>query len=370
MLSCVHLVLKFSTTMSEIFVYDNNPSKLTDSEITKLIKSIAPKSPYNFVNTGKGIIFKFYKDIDANFIFTPHATRCFEKKNLNVSLSLHAQRERNIYISDPPEQLIKYTEREFISDIWARYNESISSFKTFKSAKTSRNYFIITPCSNLHTKNILEAGKIILFNLELPVQAMRGSTHSSSTNQRTPLQSLPHDHNRVYNSSQGSALPVHSRWGRQELTQAPAQLGQAQGPPATHNGVTQHLTTSRSNALYTDQPPSSIPKCDPSAQHPHSNQNIAAASSTYSTHTGAASPPVTQHGTGPIQGHQLPSSTHNPYQSDKSTKLHSFNLINLTERLSQGIDDNPEDFVILYNQILQDNGMATIIITPHVIAYS
>ena len=66
--------------MSEIFVYDNNPSKLPDSEITKIIKSIAPKPPYNIVNTGKGIIFKFYKDVDANFIFTPYATSCFEKK--------------------------------------------------------------------------------------------------------------------------------------------------------------------------------------------------------------------------------------------------------------------------------------------------
>ena len=143
--------------------------------------------PYNFVNTGKGIIYKFHKDEDVNFIFTPHAISCFEKKRLNVSLRLYSQRERNIYISDPPEHLTKYSERQFISDIWVRYNENISSFKTFKSAKTSRHYFIITPSSSLLTKNILKSGKIIIFNVECPVQAKRGSTYSNSTKQPTPL---------------------------------------------------------------------------------------------------------------------------------------------------------------------------------------
>ena len=256
--------------MSGIFVYDNNTINLPEADITNFIKLLAPKPPYNFVNTGKGIIYKFLKDEDVNFIFTPHVISCFEKKGLNVSLSLYSQRERNIYISDPSEHLTKYSEREFISDIWVRYNINISSFKTFKSAKTSRHYFIITPSSSLLTKNILKGGKITIFNVEFPVQAKRGSTYSNSAKQPTPLQSLSHGYNKVHSSSQGSGLSVHSNWCSEEFTQPSVQFGQAQGLPATLNAVTQHQTTPMFNGtvLYTDQPPSVIPKRDPSSQHP------------------------------------------------------------------------------------------------------
>ena len=183
--------------MSEIFVFDNNLPKLSESDISNSIKSVAPRGPYTIVNTGKGIIFKFYREEDTNFIFTPYAKSCFGVKKLNVSLSSHSQRERNIYISDPPGQFLNHSEEDFISDIWARHGVNIASFKIFKSAKTGRDYFIFTPINSTVTKNILKAGKIIIFGQEFPVQAKRGATQSNtsavgtSTKQPSPLQPSP-----------------------------------------------------------------------------------------------------------------------------------------------------------------------------------
>ena len=117
--------------MSEIFVYDKNPCKRPEKDIYDYVSRLAPRAPYTYVNVGKGIILKFQNEEDTNFIFTPSAILSFETHNLNVSLTIHSQRARNIYISNPPDQFLKYSENQYIMDIWSRHGVTIPCFKIF-----------------------------------------------------------------------------------------------------------------------------------------------------------------------------------------------------------------------------------------------
>ena len=167
--------------MSEIFVYDKNPCKLPEKDIYDYVCRLAPCAPYAYVNAGKGLILKFKNEEDTNFIFTPYAIFNFETHKLNVSLTIHSQRARNIYISNPPDKFLKYTENQYIMDIWSRHGVAIPSFKIFKSEKSKRYYFIITPANSTVTQNILNRGKITLLDHAFTVQPMRGSKYSNKS---------------------------------------------------------------------------------------------------------------------------------------------------------------------------------------------
>ena len=161
--------------MAELFVYDNNYPKLTESEITILVNSIAPKRADTQINTGKGFIFKFHQDVDVNFIFTPYAISFFTTNKVAVSLSLHTQRQRHIYIPNPPIDYLGINEQEYISDIRKRYALNILSFKQFRSTKTGKYYFVLTPTDNTVTKQITDTGFIVIFNHVFTVQAKLGA---------------------------------------------------------------------------------------------------------------------------------------------------------------------------------------------------
>ena len=90
--------------MSEIFVYDSNTVKLTETAIKNHINSIAQLAPHTIRNTGKGIIFKFFKEADCNFIFSHYVIKRLADINLKASLGIETQKQRNIYIHDPPVQ--------------------------------------------------------------------------------------------------------------------------------------------------------------------------------------------------------------------------------------------------------------------------
>ena len=108
-------------TMSEIFVYDKNPCKRPEKDIYDYVSRLAPRAPYTYVNVGKGLILKFQNEEDTNFIFTPSAILSFETHNLNVSLTIHSQRARNIYISNPrsiPEILGKSIYNGYLVKTW------------------------------------------------------------------------------------------------------------------------------------------------------------------------------------------------------------------------------------------------------------
>ena len=222
--------------MADLFVYDHNDPKLTETEIYANIISVAPKFPDNHFHTGKGYIFKFFKDTDVNFIFTSYATSFFTSKKLSVSLSVETQKQRNIYIPDPPMSLLNYYEQQFISDIRARYAINILSFKKFKSNKTNRNYFVFTPYDNTVTKRLTDIGSIILFNQELPIQAKLGAQPNRGTT-GSPLPQPVHQarthslgQQKVNNNphQNGPALSAHSEWGNNQRSRlAP---GSAPGP--------------------------------------------------------------------------------------------------------------------------------------------
>ena len=161
--------------MSEIFIYDSNTAKLSENEIRNHINAIAQLAPHTMKNTGKGIVFKFFKEADCNFIFSHYVIKRLAELNLKASLWNQTQKECDVYIPDPPEPYLNFTEQQFIADIWKRYGVHVLSFKKFTSAKTGRNYFIFTPVNSTATKSLIHAGKIILFDYVFPVQAKRGT---------------------------------------------------------------------------------------------------------------------------------------------------------------------------------------------------
>ena len=174
--------------MSEIFVYDSNTVKLSETEIKNHINAIAQLAPHTTKNTGKGFIFKFYREADCNFIFSHYVIKRLADINLKASLGIQTQKQRKVYIPDPPGQYLNYTEQQFIADIWKRYGVHVLSFKKFTSSKTGRNYFIFTPVNSTATKSLIHAGKIILFNYEFPVQAKRGTETVNNPTQHSASQ--------------------------------------------------------------------------------------------------------------------------------------------------------------------------------------
>ena len=91
--------------MSEIHVQDFNFPRLTEHEIKLTIISIAPHQPIGFTSAKSGIIAKFSTDEACNFIFAPNTTRYLHAKHLYATLSPHTQKDRNLYIADPPSNI-------------------------------------------------------------------------------------------------------------------------------------------------------------------------------------------------------------------------------------------------------------------------
>ena len=160
--------------MAELFVYDNNDPKLSDTVIDTLVNTLAIKRADTYINTGKGYISKFHQDVDVNYIFQPYAISYFATNKLSVSLSSHTQKQRNIYIPNPPNGFLNYHEQVYISDIRKRYGYHILSFKQFRSTKTGKYYFVLTPIDNTVTKQIIDAGNIVIFDHDFAVQAKLG----------------------------------------------------------------------------------------------------------------------------------------------------------------------------------------------------
>ena len=356
--------------MSEIFVYDKNPCKRPEKDIYDYVSRLAPRAPYTYVNVGKGLILKFQNEEDTNFIFTPSAILSFETHNLNVSLTIHSQRARNIYISNPPDEFLKYSENQYIMDIWTRHGVAIPSFKIFKS-RSNRYYFIITPVNSTVTLNILNRGKITLLNYEFTVEPMRGSKYSNKS-----IVGNTANQNKAYNNTQGLTLPVHSNWGNPQSTQV---------QPIVQNGGAQHQPNPGLNGstTQTNQQPAVTPKYGPPPHHPTTSQY----GLSYYPPPGLSGPPpltngsATQHNSGPPaphtgsqigapfpgsqpahepyqgqhsglkqgngsypgqqvpatahglhQGQQSPSTTYEPHHSEHLINLYSYNLMNLTKK--------------------------------------
>ena len=78
--------------MSEIFIYDSNTAKLSENEIRNHINAIAQLAPHTIKNTGKGIVFKFFKEADCNFIFSHYVIKRLAELNLKASLGNQTQK--------------------------------------------------------------------------------------------------------------------------------------------------------------------------------------------------------------------------------------------------------------------------------------
>ena len=146
--------------MSEIHVQDFNFPRLTENEIKSTIISIATHQPIGFISTKSGIIAKFSTDEACNFIFAPNTSRYLHAKQLYATLSPQTQKDRNLYIADPPSNIFGLREYDIGNEIQIQNKTVIVEFKKFTSKKTNRNYFILTPINNEESKRLAALGKV------------------------------------------------------------------------------------------------------------------------------------------------------------------------------------------------------------------
>ena len=352
--------------MSEIYVLDFNYHRLSDSEIQSIIRSKATSQPTEFTSTGKGIIAKFNTEEDSNFIFAPDTVRHFLAKSLYASLSPNTQKERNIYIPQPPPYIYNQPEYAIITEIQNNNHTAIVGLKKFESKQTGRKFFILTPINNAETQKLASIGKISLFGVELPAEAKknaptnraRGTSHHmarGSTQQMTGVH-LTASHRPGQSTGPPGPVTNHSYWtGPQNNYNQHRPVNQASYGLMYQGG-------SYPNISRTNGPPPHLNGPPPAA----SIGNTAGIATSHNGTGSQANNAAASH----EPNQQVSTTTWNQtslmHQNEQSMKLYSYNLVNLCERLSNGIE-TPELFIDNFNQILSENGMNTIKVPKPVI---
>ena len=407
--------------MSEIHVLDFNNPRLPGRVIQDRINAIAPCHPTQFSNTNKGIIAKFNADEDCNFIFAPGSIREFQANRLYASLSPYTQKDRNIYITDPPNEIFALPEHEIRNELQIKHRTDIIGLSKFISKRTQRKYFIITPINKEETRKIATLGKVYLFNYELPAQAKRNDPVHNTQNtvrQGAPRSDLSHNPAHFSGPHQSSSslqlsgppgpgLPAHSylTGAQHNLSYQAAHRQQpfwsSTPPPIGPIPHVQPIQTATNGPAQQPAQQLNVPNGSPPYQVPHQGnvpiqngppgaQNAAAVQTNQYVPNGSPSYQIPHHinvpnPNEPLGAQNAAAAQPNQYgsmlgshmtspqgiygQNEKNLIVYSYNIINLCNSLSTGVE-TPENFVSNFNLILSENGLIPINVPKAVIESS
>ena len=341
-----------------IYISDGNDPRTSVDQVQSLIASVARQPPIQINITNQGFLVKFAHDLDCNIMFNPHIFHLFKRKRLSLFLSKFTQKNREVYILDPSDDILSTPEHSIINEIHNRYATSILQCNKIVSAKTQKKYIILTVEKKEDMTRLTSMGQITVFNQQFTAQQKReDNPNLNSHNVRQQPQ--PSGHQNQQSGPPGtSGLARLSNWGGHQ--QARNSYSQSTAPTQTvlskqHNSHIQnrpvYLQTHGSQYSISSQPTVSslngpIYANLPSTQFRPGPQPLATATqgsippplSTHSTASSFNGPsygnlPQTQYGPisqaaaaaskGPIQSHVQVSGHHYslPSQSNVSVNL-------------------------------------------------
>ena len=373
--------------MSGIYISDGNDPRIPVEQVQSLITRVARQLPIGINVTNVGFLVKFAHDLDCNIMFNPHVVHLFKQKRLSLFLSKFTQKNREVYILDPSDDIIAIQDHLIMNDINNRYATSILHCKKFVSPKTQRKYILLTVDKREDMTRITTMGKITIFNQQFTAEPKRDDIPNLNSHNVRQQPQIRGQHNQTSGIPGTSALGRLSNWGGpQRAYNHP--IGYSQPPPSTQTGPAYiqpsgpQYNCSSQQAISNHNGP--IQSNIHSSQQRPGLQLLAAATQgsfptplstqpTVSSINGTkyVSPPLPQYGPGsqPPQFGTVPQTPAAAYQgstpskfglnSEQLVKLISSNLTNVCEILSTGLE-NPDLFVKHFNQILTHNGIPLI----------
>ena len=396
--------------MSGIYINDGNDPRISVEQVQSLITGVSRQIPIGINVTRLGFLVKFAHDLDCNIMFNPHVVHLFKQKRLSLFLSKFSQKNREVYILDPSDDILSTQDHLIMNDINNRYATSILHCKKIASPITQRKYILLTLEKRDDMTRLTSMGKITVFNQQFTAEQKREDNPNLNAHNVRQQPQIRGQQNQTSGIPGTSALGRLSNWGGpQRAFNLPN--GYSQPPPSTQTGPAyrqpfgSQYNHSSQQAISNHNGP--IQSNIHSSQQRPGLQLLAAATQgsfptplstqpTVSSINGTkyAYPPLPQYGPGsqtpsqiqssgpvnlnlqPPQVGTVPQTQAAAYQgatpskfglnSDQLVKLISSNLTNVCEILSTGLE-NPDLFVIQYNQILTHNGIPSIDIPKIVI---
>ena len=150
-----------SNVLSEIYVYDQNPTLRPIGFIKNIITSMASSEPTDIFVKAHGFIVKFGNDVDCNFIFEDAVKQQLGHYGLKAALSKRMQAQRVVYIPNSPHDLMHDSLDEDIAiDVEYNYGYKVLEITRFS---TYKNIYITITFSSKHAVNRIADEGVIKF---------------------------------------------------------------------------------------------------------------------------------------------------------------------------------------------------------------
>ena len=234
--------------MSGIYISDGNDPRTSVDQVQSLITSVARQLPIQINITKQGFLVKFAHDLDCNIMFNPRVFHLFKRKRLSLFLSKFTQKNREVYILDPSDDILSTPEHSIINEIHNRYATSILHCNKIVSAKTQKKYIILTLEQKEDMTRLTSMGKITVFNQQFTAQQKREdnpnlNSHNNSTQNTRNVSQQPQllGHHIQQSGSPGApALARLSNWGGTHQANAFSNSYSQPAPTIHHGPINQH----------------------------------------------------------------------------------------------------------------------------------
>ena len=215
--------------MCEIYIRDILIDKESDGkgarrsleEINEILTNIIPRPTSSMRKVRLGFTIAYQNDEDANYFLKDNVITKLQEKNLLARFSFNTQEQREIYIPNVPQSTFNKIESHLLVELEAKNSISILKLDKFHSFATSKNYIKIIMENKQAKDQLVNKGKVYLYQLELSALAkLHNNARSNTRVRRYPIgpghaPGAGNNGSYITPSAQrhGIALPNSSYWG-------------------------------------------------------------------------------------------------------------------------------------------------------------
>ena len=212
--------------MYTVYARDNNETRRSLEDFSRIFRPTIPDHIRieNVITVKQGFIVKFPFPNDTNHAFASAANRICETNNLEIVYSRALAFERELFLTDPPEDIFAKDPNEIKSEIAKITSENILKVKPLPGKSSGRKYLIISTESKTSRDAIIAKGPIQLFDRSIKVELPIDKNIIKPNNHATPY--------RNYNRPERFPAQAHNNLRRpQSGSNTSGQMQGTCGPP-------------------------------------------------------------------------------------------------------------------------------------------